>query len=69
VGKERPRVTLPQLVRALNVSFPRMTRSLGIGVVAFVILVLATAVGGLGGFVVAVALVLVAFWVMRHRRS
>jgi hypothetical protein len=66
VAKERPRVTFPQLVRALSGSFPHMARSLGVGLIAFVILVLAAALGGLGGFLIAVVLVLAAFWVMRH---
>ena len=66
MAKERPRVTLPQLVRALSLSFPNMVRSLGVGVIAFVILVVAAALGGLGGFLIAVALVLAAFWVRRH---
>jgi hypothetical protein len=54
-------------MRALSVSFPHMVRSLGIGLIAFVILVLAAALGGVGGFLIAVALVLGAFWMMRHR--
>jgi hypothetical protein len=66
VARERPRVTFRQLVRALSVSFPNMVRSLGVGVIAFVILVVAAAFGGLGGFLIAVALVLAAFWVRRH---
>ena len=38
MAKERPRVTFPQLVRALSGSFPHMARSLGVGLIAFVIL-------------------------------
>jgi hypothetical protein len=67
VAKERPRVTFPQLVRALGLSFPHMTRSIGMGAIAFVVLVLAAALGGLGGFVIAVVLVLAAFWAMRRK--
>jgi hypothetical protein len=69
VAKERPRVTFPQLVRALGLSFPHVTRSLGVGVIVFVTLVLAAALGGLGGFLIALALVLAAFWLLRHGKS
>ena len=59
-------MNFPQFVRALNVSFPHLMRSLGIGVFAFVILVLATAFAGLGGFLIAVFLIGAAFWRMRR---
>ena len=59
-------MSFSQLVRALNMSFPHVMRSLGIGVFAFVILVLATAFAGLGGFLIAVVLIVAAFWGMRR---
>jgi Flp pilus assembly protein TadB len=68
VAKERGRVSFSQLVRSINLSFPHLMRSLAIGVFAFVILVLATALAGIGGFLIAVFFIAAAFWGMRRGR-